>query len=322
MKNWWIKLGCFLTGYNYGILKSCSEASKKTLKKYTSAILIISIIWGFVGYTFTDRYLQLDMIGSIVGAIIMVTIAIQIERQIILTIEKNKLAIVFRLFIALIMAFLGSIIIDQIIFKDDIEIQKEYNTVERVNKALPERVSQINDEIFRLDSIINEKNLERTNIINDVTNKPIIKLPGFKSEVIKDGDSSYTKKVFTSVSQQNPKAELIPIIDQQIKDYSDKRDKFSNMKIGIRDNLEKQFREKTGFLDELEVMVSILVNSKVALIVWLLWFGFLVAIELFIVTSKFGNNTLTDYDKTILHQKEVRISAINQLTQQNNDTST
>lgn len=39
---WWIKFGCFLTGWNSSILSQCSEASFKHLKKYTAALLILT----------------------------------------------------------------------------------------------------------------------------------------------------------------------------------------------------------------------------------------------------------------------------------------
>ncbi|MHB9142466.1 MAG: DUF4407 domain-containing protein, partial [Paludibacter sp.] len=58
MKDIWIKFGCFLTGHNYAIIKNSSEASAKTVKKYLSALLIISTIWGFIGFAFTHRYLH------------------------------------------------------------------------------------------------------------------------------------------------------------------------------------------------------------------------------------------------------------------------
>lgn len=68
MKNWWIKFGCFLTGYNYGIVRSSSEVSSKAVKKYTSAMLIVCILWSFVGFMFTQRYLRGNSWGSVVGA--------------------------------------------------------------------------------------------------------------------------------------------------------------------------------------------------------------------------------------------------------------
>jgi len=335
MRTWWIRFGCFLTGYNYDIMKNSSEASAKSVKKYTSAILIVSIIWGFIGYSFANRYLHLDTKGSIVGAIIMIFIVIQIEKQIILNVGKNKVAQYFRVAIALVMAVLGSIIVDQMIFKDDIELQKEASIIERVDKSLPIKVTEINNEILRLDSLYNQKSTERTTLIDEVTRKPTIVMPGTvvtrkptkTDRVIKDKngnistikvDTIITERSFSSESIVNPKAELIPKLDEQIKELSSRRDSYNLMKIGIREKLELEFKSKVGFLDELEMMTNILFNSYVALFVWILWFSFLVFIELFVVSSKWGNDTQTDYDITIIHQRDVRINAINQLSNKQN----
>jgi hypothetical protein len=331
MRNWWIKFGCFLTGYNYDIMKSSSEASAKSLKKYTSAILIVSIIWAFIGFTFSNRYMHLDVLGSSIGAVIMVFIVIQIEKQIILNIGQNNVAIVFRVLIAIIMAILGSVIIDQIIFKDDIELQKEQDLILRVNKNLPGKVNEINEEIARLDSLINDKNSERTVLMTEILENPLtaflntetIRRPGKTNRTAIDAngisktiqiDTVYTETKYSSSSRENPKAQLIPNIESQLVELSKKRDDYSNLKIGVKDRLEEKFRSKVGFLDELETMITILLKSNVALGVWLLWFLFLVFIELFVVSNKmFGNND-TDYDTIIKHQMAVKINAINQLS--------
>jgi len=329
MKNIWLKFGCFLTGHNYQIMRSCSEASAKAVKKYTSAILLVSIIWGFVGYTFANRYLHLDIVGSVIASIVMIVMVVQIEKQIILSVGKNTAAKWFRILIAIVMAIIGSIIIDQIIFKDDVEIQKEKDIVAKVNSALPGKVQEINSEIHRLDSILVEKNAERTNLIEDVTANPILNLPAvetikkpgktsrirvdeFGNKTTIEVDTIFTEQKYTSTSRENPKAELIPVIDSQIKEYSLKRDEYNEQKIGIRDQLEKQFRSKVGFLDELETMKEILFGSATAFVVWLLWFLFLGFIELFVVSAKIG--TVTDYDMIILHQKDVKLDALKQLT--------
>ncbi|WP_341222211.1 DUF4407 domain-containing protein [Polaribacter atrinae] len=331
MRNSWMKFGCFLTGYNYNIMKSSSEASAKAVKKYTAAILIVSIIWGFIGFTFANKYVHLDTLGSVIGGVIAVFIIIQIEKQIILNVGKNRSANIFRTLIALIMAFLGSIIIDQMIFKDDIELKKEEELVERVNNALPGKVAEINQEIARLDSLISYKNNERTNLIKEITETPIITLPGYETvtkpgkttkiiidelgnTITKEIDTIFKERKYTSSSRENPKAAMLPTIDTQIKDLSIKRDEYSLKKLDMREDLEKQFRSKVGFLDEINTMINILSESVAALVVWFLWFFFLFFIELFVVSSKWGKNTETDYDIAVLHQRDVRINAIKQLS--------
>lgn len=48
--NWWIKLGCKLTGWNPTLLAQCSEASRSQLSKYTSALMILMTIWSVTGF--------------------------------------------------------------------------------------------------------------------------------------------------------------------------------------------------------------------------------------------------------------------------------
>lgn len=104
MRNNWLRLGCFLTGYNYNILKGCSETSMGRVLRYISAIMIICILWAFIGYVFTSRYLRAEWYLSVVGALTMLIMVIQIERQVILSPKRNKGPLFFRLIIALTMA--------------------------------------------------------------------------------------------------------------------------------------------------------------------------------------------------------------------------
>jgi len=117
MENKWIQFGCFLTGYKYEILKGCSEISHRAVKRYTAALIIICTLWAFIGYSFTDKYLKAAWYFSIAGAMLFVLIILQVERQIILSDSKGKGKYWLRAAIALIMAVIGSVIIDQIIFR-------------------------------------------------------------------------------------------------------------------------------------------------------------------------------------------------------------
>lgn len=332
MKNWWLKFGCFLIGYNYEIVKSSSEATAKQVKKYTSAILIVSLLWAFIGFSFSERYIHLDLTGSIIGALIMVFVVIQIERQIILNVGKNNWSSIFRVLIAIVMAILGSIIIDQIIFKDDINRKKEEVLDERVDELFSKRIKQKQTDLNRVDSMLLSKNNERIQLLQEISETPIINLPSYEYKrtktdkkerkvTIKNGkaDTTYVP-VYTTVSTktsstlENPKTKLIPILDSNISKLEQRRAKITGEQMDARENLRVEESEKGSFLMELELMEQILFESKVAFFVWSLWFLFLIFIELFVVTSKMGKKSETDYDVAVLHQRDVRIDAINKLT--------
>lgn len=322
MKDIWLKLGCYITGYNYDIIKNSSEASAKTVKKYLSAILIVSILWGFIGYTFAQRYLHTGIAGSITVSLVMIIIVIQIERQIILSIGKNSLVPVFRTLIGIVMAVIGSVIIDQIIFREDVEKVKISNLQSEVNDILPVKTRQLDYQISQIDSAILVKEAERSALIDEITKKPFIKSATTATRHFQMQRNTQTGELKDTLVKRtdvalndipNPKAALIPDLEEQISQLRSRKNEKETSKINVREELEDELGSKTGFLDELKVLFSILLSSWIALIVWSMFFLFLLSIEVLVLVNKFGEEK-TDYDSIILHQKEVRIRMLDKLT--------
>lgn len=317
MKNFWLKFGCFLTGHNYNIIQNSSEASAKTVKKYLSALLIISTLWGFIGFAFTHRYLHGGFIVSSLGASVMIFIIIQIERQIILSIRKKTSALLFRVLIGIVMAIIGSVILDQVIFKDDVEKEKISNIQAQVNKLMPEKTLELSNQIQQLDNEITKKENERAALIADITKKPMISSPISTGQFKKDSVTKKMVLVAKVVSNQmtvNPKTELIPQVDVILKSLREQKVKKENEKLNIQQFLETDLKSKVGFLDELKTLFSILLSSPIAMAIWILLFIFFFMLELFVIFNKFGDAE-NDYDKTILHQMDVKIKMINKLSE-------
>ena len=148
--NWWILFGCKLTGWSSEVLAQCSEASRSQLSKYTSALLILILIWGVTGFCFAQRYIGLPWWACLIVSLFFVTIVIMIERQIILASEKKVSMVVFRAIIAFIMAIVGSTIFDQTMFGKDIDKQMT-NTIEmQVAELTPQRVRIIDEKLQAL----------------------------------------------------------------------------------------------------------------------------------------------------------------------------
>ena len=318
MKDLWIKIGCFITGHNYAIVKNSSEASSKAVKKYLSAILIVATLWGFIGYAFTNRYLHGSVLVSVIGALVMVIIVIQVERQIILSVGKNKLAFAFRVAIGIVMAIIGSVILDQVMFKEDVEKHKIENVQVRVNEILPLKTRELTYQINQLDSAIKAKEAERALILADYNKNPMISAPSVTGRFEKDSSSGQmveVGRVITTNSIQNPKAGLIVQIDEQLKAMQEQKAKKESEMLNARQLLEDDLNSKVGFLDELTILFSLLLTSGIALTVWILLFFFFLSIELFVLVNKYGD-TVNDYDKTIIHQMALKIQMLENLQEQ------
>lgn len=317
MKNKWLQFGCFLTGYNYEILMGCSEVPRKDVKRYTSALLIISIIWAFVGYNFSSRYLSVGVFGSMFAAILSVIIIIQIEKQIILSVHKNKLLFSVRTIIAVMMALIGSLIIDQIIFKEDIEQEQLKLLADKVNLIYPAKAEEYNKQIRVYDDLISKAELDKDNLQRDINRNPIISIRNIDSKPltiqesvtevdgrVKTNDKIVSAKSVSTTNFTNPKIKQLEDVNNSMIKLIEKRDLLNSKLPELRENVEKDIKSHVGFIDELKVMYVLISGSGVAFLVWLIWVLFLFALELLIVVTKYGELE-TDYHALIKHQEQL-----------------
>lgn len=319
---WWIKIGCFLTGWNYEILQNCTEASFKHLKKYASALVILMILWGFTGFCFADRYIGTSIFGSIVASLIFIVIVVQIERQIILTItgKRKWMIIVFRVLIALIMSTVGSCILDQIMFGKDIDREKISQITQQVDSLLPIQAKFIDEKLARIQKDIDS--ISRVNAIlnENIAKNPTIKTPTFtykyEDEIQKDSTIKRVRKLEAGQDHivENPRIQQVANNDTLLNRLRNQQNEYSNKKITAEEDLRTEINENYGFLSELEIIIKILTTKTEALIFYILIFAFLLFLELFIVFSKFSEKEC-DYDQIIKYQLDLQIKKLIELQQ-------
>lgn len=308
MKEIFFKFMCFLTGHNHVLARECSEKSKVHIKKYFSALLMIIPIWAFIGYNFVHRYLKEGVLMSIVGALFMAFLIWQIERQIILADKKSRGILISRGLLAVVASILGAIIIDQIILTDDIEKKKIEHIQEDVNRILPNKTKELDNQIAQLDEQIQKKEQERAQIMEDINKRPMITTFQKKTKKELDEESQTMKAVETehqAYAVENPKLKLIPEIENQINKIIELKRKVEDKKINIRELLEKDLTSKTGFLQELNIVFEIIFSSVASAIVWGMIFLFFFFIEMFVLVNKWTNE-LSDYDELIKLQETLR----------------
>ena len=315
--NWWLRLGCYLTGWNSKILVQCSEASYKHLKKYASALLILMILWGFTGFCFAQRYVHAPLWGCILSSLIFVTIIVQIERQIILTVGRSKIGVVFRMFIAVIMAVLGSAILDQVIFGEDIKRKMVEMTDKQVTELLPVRLKVIEDKLAEL-----QQNIDSLDRMNLILNDEIAKNPTTKtvssSTVYKNvlqEDGTYKKIPETTVTTTpvaNPRIKQVETNNINLDRLRKQQDDYTIKKMEVENDLRVELSANIGFLEELHAILEILKTRNEALLFYCIIFSFLISLELFVVVSKMSDKKC-DYDMIVEHQLNVKEIALGEL---------
>jgi len=313
-KNLWLRFGCLLTGYNYYLVQHSSELSAKAVKKFTSAILLIVLVWIFIAYSFATNYLHVGVWGGLIASIIAAFVVIQIERIIILSTKVNKWSVTFRVALAIVMAILGSFIIDQIIFKDDIELRKTQIMEDRVKVAIKISEAEVDEQVRNMDSSIFQLEQRSQKLSEELQKNPVIVTSFTNTSVTRDNEGNRINSVNSTnkMVNENPKKRELEQIHEQVNILNGQKFKTLGSLDSIKANKEKELRKSSGFIDELNILHEVITSSKIGLLVYLLFFFFFLSIELFVVTIKVFDKA-SDYDRLINHQTDVRIKMLERL---------
>ena len=312
--NWWIKLGCKLTGWSSSVLSQCSEASKTQLSKYTSALLILMIVWSITGFCFAQRYIGLPIWGCILVSLVFVTIVVMIERQILLALHPTKKLATFRLVIAIIMAIVGSSIFDQTMFGKDIDKQMA-DTIELHTADLTQkRVSNIDSKLMAFQIEKDSLNKVNSELQADVNAHPWIiqkSVTNSQDRLVVNGKIKVVNNPSVTTNQvANPKQIVIAANNEKIKQIVLQENDLNKKKLTVEEDTRKECQANVGFLEELEAMVSIVTTRTVAGIFYVIFFLLLMSLELFVVTSKMGDEEC-DYELAIKGAERVKMAQFN-----------
>ena len=312
--NWWIKLGCKLTGWSSSVLSQCSEASKTQLSKYTSALLILMIVWSITGFCFAQRYIGLPIWGCILVSLVFVTIVVMIERQILLALHPTKKLATFRLVIAIIMAIVGSSTFDQTMFGKDIDKQMA-DTIELQTADLTQkRVSNIDSKLMAFQIEKDSLNKVNSELQADVNAHPWIiqkSVTNSQDRLVVNGKIKVVNNPSVTTNQvANPKQIAIAANNEKIKLIVLQENDLNKKKLTVEEDTRKECQANVGFLEELEAMVSIVTTRTVAGIFYVIFFLLLMSLELFVVTSKMGDEEC-DYELAIKGAERVKMAQFN-----------
>ena len=310
--NWWIKFGCKLTGWSSEVLAQCSEASRCQLNKYTSALLILILIWGITGFCFAQRYIGLPVWACGFVSLFFITIVIMIERQIILANSKTFIMLAFRGIIAMIMAIVGSTIFDQTMFGKDIDKQMTNTIEEQVIELTNQRVHIIDEKLSSLHLEIDSIDKINAALQADINEHPFITQTSVTNSTSKilmqDGTLATVNNPSKTTTQvANPKQSILEANNNTVKVLREQEQNWTQKKQRVEEDVRKECKESVGFLEELEAMYAIISTRPIAGVFYGIFFALLMSLELFVVFSKMFDKEC-DYDTAIKGAQRVRIA--------------
>ena len=317
-----MNFGCFLIGWNKDILKECGEASQRQFRKLLSAICIMMVLWGTIGYCFADRYINIESCAlKICVSTVFMFIVLCVERVIILTVGKARLMSIMRVLLALCMAVLGSCIFDQIIFRNDIHQAIQEHREDVISATITKRLAIYDSDIQRITQEMDSLSKATIALNEELQQRPVIKGTNVSTQeqVVGVDEKGNPKKVRTqtvnTVTLANPLAEQLRANNDQIQIYSAQLEQLRLDKKEVAEKVREEMSQRAaGFIEELEATLKVVSQSKVSLAFYIILFCFLTFLELFVLTIKMGENKC-DYELIVENQHYLKKNLMEQTAQ-------
>ena len=315
-------IGCFLIGWDKNILKECGEASYRQFRKLLSAICIMMILWGTIGFCFADRYINVEScILKLCIALAFMFIVLCVERVIILTVGKARLMSFMRVLLALCMAVLGSCIFDQIIFRNDIQQAIQEHREDVIEETIAKRLSIYDSDIQRITQEMDSLSLATIALNEELQKRPVIKGTNVTTQeqiigVDEDGKPQKVKtQTVNTVTLANPLAEQLKANNDQIQIYSTQLEQLRQDKKEVAETVRAEVGQRApGFIEELEATLKVVSKSPVSMAFYIILFCFLTFLELFVLTIKIGENKC-DYELIVEKQLYLKRNLMEQTAQ-------
>ena len=315
-------IGLFLIGWDKNIMKECGEASYRQYRKLLSAICIMMVLWGTIGYCFADRYLNIEscFLKACVSLAFMFII-LCVERVIILNVGKAYAMGGMRFLMAICMAILGSCIFDQIIFRNDIQQAIQEQREEIISKTITKRLSIYDSDIQRISQEMDSLSEATIALNEELQKRPVIKGTNVSTQeqVIGIDENGKPKKVKTqtvnTITLANPLTEQLKANNDQIQIYSTQLEQLRLDKKEVAETVRAEISQRApGFIEELEATLKVVSQSKVSLAFYIILFCFLTFLELFVLTIKMGENKC-DYELIVENQLSLKKNLMEQTAQ-------
>lgn len=315
-------IGCFLIGWDKKILSECGEASFRQYRKLLSAISIMMVLWGTIGYCFADRYINIESCAlKLCVALAFMFIVLCVERVIILTVGKARLMSVMRVLLALCMALLGSCIFDQIIFRNDIQQAIQEHREDVIGNTITKRLAIYDGDIQRITREMDSLSKATIALNEELQKRPVIKGTNVSTQeqVVGVDENGKPQKVRTqtvnTVTLANPLAEQLKANNDQIQIYSGQLEQLRLDKKEVAEKVREEMSQRApGFIEELEATLKVVSQSKVSLAFYIVLFCFLTFLELFVLTIKMGENKC-DYELIVENQLNLKKNLMEQTAQ-------
>jgi hypothetical protein len=275
------KIYSIIIGENPKYTATFQPASKRKVALYANCLLVPVILWFINGYLLITNVLEGTMFTALLTAFIAAFIIFLIERAIVMS-NGSKPIFWFRIVLGFIVASLGSISLDEVIFKHDIDNQVAYYKQAEVDSAVHKVERDYQNQIALQQSIVNQKGLAWNQSLSEA-----------KSEA--DGTGGSHQKLVGKITILKK-----GIADEKKNDYITENNKLvlltssvDTAKAHAKTKAEADFKGN-ALLVRIRAMFDLIAKDKFMLGVYILFTLFLFCLEFLVVLIKVGSKYSID----------------------------
>jgi len=294
-----LKYYSILIGENPRYTALFQPASKRKIALYANCLMIPVILWFINSYLLVTHVLQGNILVAVITGLIAAFIIFLIERAIIMS-NGSRPIFWFRIVLGFIVASLGSISFDEVIFKQDIDNKIAQYKKTEADRAAHRVEAEYQNQIAIQQLVVNQKAADWKKSLQDA-----------KDEA--DGTGGSRQKLVGKITLLK-----MNVAGKQEADYNAENNKLvalkSNMdssKVLAKAKAEADFNGNALLL-RIRAMFDLLGEDGFMLTIYILFTAFLFCVEFLVVLIKIGSKNSVDEDiekarDTLLRDKTKKI---------------
>ena len=278
-----LKYYSIIIGENPEYTKHFQPSGKRKIALFANCLMVPVILWFINSYLLVSHVLEGSFFAAILTAFVAGFIIFLIERAIVMS-NGSKPIFWFRILLGLIVASLGSISMDEVIFKHDIDNQVAYYKQVESDNAVQRVESEYQDQIAKQQSIVSQKESEWQQSLKDA-----------KSEA--DGTGGSRQRGVSKISTLK-----LNIAGKQEADYNNENTKLALLKTNIdAEKINAKQKAEADFngnalLIRIRAMFDLIAKDKFMCGVYVFFTLFLFCLEFLVVLIKIGSKNSIDED--------------------------
>jgi hypothetical protein len=288
-----LKIYSIIIGENPQYTAKYQPGSKRKVALYANCLLVPVILWFIIGFLIVTQVLEGRALTAVLTACISALVIFLIERAIIMS-NGSKPIFWFRIFLGIIVAALGSISFDEVLFKNDID-----------NQIAEYKQKEIEKGILKVDRRYENRILTQQAIVREKDNKLSDSYKDAKGEA--DGSSGSHQKQVGKIAMLK-----MGIANKIENEYNLENQKLDDL-IASRESEKKNTISKVdstfkgnALLMRIRALFELIAADRIMLIVYILFTSFLFCLEFLVVLIKVFSNSSIDEDLEKEREKLLR----------------